>query len=206
MTDKELDKILNTALNSDEVPPELNRALLEKAGKRQANKARIYSFVKTVSACAAVFVCAVAVVSYFNKGIMPPENITDSKIAAKDTVYENSHSEKGAEDISPKKESEDSLPPALSKNAVAEAKSVNEDMSVFEREMTDSSEEALPEEITRETALSLAEAECSIVYDKKEVTYDTQRKVWRVDFYKNGTESILQSVYVDMYGNVLSAE
>lgn len=79
MTDKEFDKLLKDSLTSDEVPSALNGALLEKARKKKNGKAKIYKFVKTGSACAAVFVCAVAILSYYNSGMqLPEESITPS--------------------------------------------------------------------------------------------------------------------------------
>lgn len=64
MTDKEFDNILKDALTSRQVPSELNRTLLAKANSRK--KAKILKFTRSASAVAAVFICAVAVLSYYN--------------------------------------------------------------------------------------------------------------------------------------------
>ena len=65
MTDKELDNAIKTALTSDEVPPSLNHTLLKRTQKKN-NRAKIYSFTKLASAIAAIFICAIAVLSFHN--------------------------------------------------------------------------------------------------------------------------------------------
>lgn len=78
MTDKEFDNILKGALTSAEVPSELNRALLAKAQNKK--KAKILTFIKSASAVAAVFVCAVAVLSYYNSDVpLRTEDISPAK-------------------------------------------------------------------------------------------------------------------------------
>ena len=64
MTDKEFDSLLKDALVSEEVPEKLNASLLEKAKKK--NNFKLLRFTKPASAVAAVFVCAVAVLSFYN--------------------------------------------------------------------------------------------------------------------------------------------
>lgn len=64
MTDKEFDNILKAALTSEEVPSALNKSLLNKTEKRKGSK--IIRFVKPASAVAAVFICAVAILSHYD--------------------------------------------------------------------------------------------------------------------------------------------
>ena len=64
MTDKEFDNAIKAALTSDEVSEELNRSLIKKAQKKN-KKTKIYTFTKFASAVAAVFICAVAVLTIY---------------------------------------------------------------------------------------------------------------------------------------------
>ena len=74
MTDKDFEQLLKDALTCDEVPESLNESLVLSAKKQQNKKAKILSFVKATSSCAAVFVCAVAVLSYFNSDLFSQKN------------------------------------------------------------------------------------------------------------------------------------
>ena len=65
MTDKEFDNAIKEALISDDVPEELNSSLVKKA-QRKNKKAKIYAFTKFATAAAAVFICAIAVLSVYN--------------------------------------------------------------------------------------------------------------------------------------------
>ena len=76
MTDKDFEQLLKDALTCDEVPESLNESLVLSAKKQQNKKAKILSFVKATSSCAAVFVCAVAVLSYFNSDLFSQKNTT----------------------------------------------------------------------------------------------------------------------------------
>lgn len=74
MTDKEFDNILKEALTTSEVPSELNEKLINKIRKRKSSK--LIAFAKPASAVAAVFICAVAILGYYDyKMPQPEENI-----------------------------------------------------------------------------------------------------------------------------------
>ncbi len=120
MKDRELDNLIKEALNSDEVPSILNEALMKKIQKKRG-KAKIYTFVKFGSAVAAMFICAVAVLTHFetNPNInsqpeLPAQKQADTKKAA-DNVVANKisvpdkakakASEKEASETNTKKES-----------------------------------------------------------------------------------------------------
>lgn len=65
MTDKKFDDVIKSALTSDEVPAALNSALKNRA-LRKRRSAKIFTFAKFGSAVAAVFICAIAILSYYN--------------------------------------------------------------------------------------------------------------------------------------------
>lgn len=69
MTDKEFDNLMKEALCSDSVPQHLNNSLMLALEKKRQQKAKIIKFVKACSSCAAVFICAVAVISFYNSNI-----------------------------------------------------------------------------------------------------------------------------------------
>ena len=69
MTDREFDNLMKEALCSDSVPQHLNNSLMLALEKRRHQKAKVIKFVKACSSCAAVFICAVAVISYYNSNI-----------------------------------------------------------------------------------------------------------------------------------------
>lgn len=112
MTDKEFDDILKAALTSEEVPSALNKRVLNKAEERKGSK--IIRFVKPASAVAAVFICAVAILSHYDYK-MPhhEENIPVSpKIQSdfeEETEEENSQSFDSVQKskTAPKKEAAD---------------------------------------------------------------------------------------------------
>jgi len=132
MTDKDFDKLLKDSLTSDEVPERLNESLVLLAKKQQNRKAKILSFVKATSSCAAVFVCAIAVLSYFNSDLFSQKNTTPTtqsgielqkdeipevKNEAAQQIQEKSFSDKAFAETSPnaqrekaKSVSEDALP------------------------------------------------------------------------------------------------
>ena len=91
MTDKEFDNTIKEALTSDEVPKELNCSLIKKA-QRKNKKAKIYTFTKFAAAAAAVFICAVSVLSVYN---------SDDNEGMKQDLVKNNKQEETAE-ISPK--------------------------------------------------------------------------------------------------------
>lgn len=89
MTDRDFDNVLRDALTSEEVPSELNRTLFERVQKR--HKAKVLTFIKSASAVAAVFICAVAVLSYYNSG---SSRITEESISTeKDIVITDAERE-----------------------------------------------------------------------------------------------------------------
>lgn len=67
MTDKEFDNLIRDALNNEDVPSDVNKKLIDKLQKKK--KAKIISFVRSASAVAAVFICAVAVLSYYTSDV-----------------------------------------------------------------------------------------------------------------------------------------
>ena len=69
MTDREFDNLIKEALCSDSVPEQLNKSLLLALEKKRQQKAKVIKFVKACSSCAAVFICAVAVLSHYNSNI-----------------------------------------------------------------------------------------------------------------------------------------
>ncbi len=69
MTDREFDNLIKEALCSDSVPQQLNNALMLTLEKKRQQKAKVIKFVKACSSCAAVFICAVAIISYYNSNI-----------------------------------------------------------------------------------------------------------------------------------------
>ena len=69
MTDREFDNLMKEALCSDSVPQQLNNSLMLALEKKRQKRAKILKFVKACSSCAAVFICAVAVISYYNSNI-----------------------------------------------------------------------------------------------------------------------------------------
>lgn len=79
MTDKDFDRLLKDALSSDEVPLNLNESLFIKAERERTKKAKILSFTKACSSLAAVFVCAIAVLSYFNSDLFSQNNALPSE-------------------------------------------------------------------------------------------------------------------------------
>lgn len=89
MTDKEFDNILRNAITSAEVPPELNHTLLAKAHNRK--KAKMLSFIKAVSALAAVFICAIAIMSYYNP--LSPAPATNNIPRTKKDIAKQTHPE-----------------------------------------------------------------------------------------------------------------
>ncbi len=130
MTDKDFDKLLKDALTCDEVPESLNESLVLLANKRQNKKAKILSFVKATSSCAAVFVCAIAVLSYFNSDLFSQKNTTPAaeagiesqkyefpevKNEAAKQIQKKSFFDEASPDVKPEKAksvSEDALPQA----------------------------------------------------------------------------------------------
>lgn len=95
MTDKEFDALLEKALTSDNVPPHVNSELLKKI-KAKKKKGKIYLFTKLGSAVAAMFVCGVAILSYFNDN---PDIRT--KAPATNTVAVTPSAEKEKGSLSP---------------------------------------------------------------------------------------------------------
>lgn len=69
MTDREFDNLMKEALCSDSVPQQLNNSLMLALEKKRQKRAKVIKFVKACSSCAAVFICAVAVISYYNSNI-----------------------------------------------------------------------------------------------------------------------------------------
>lgn len=111
MTDNELDNLIKSALTADDVPKALNEKLFFAASEKRRKKARIINFARVSSSFAAVFVCAVAVVSYFNTDIKKePANRfsfsegTHDTTSAEDTAAVNSSADFEKEVTSPKKE------------------------------------------------------------------------------------------------------
>lgn len=134
MTDKEFDNILRNAITSAEVPPELNHTLLAKAHNRK--KAKMLSFIKAVSALAAVFICAIAITSYYNP--LSPAPATNNIPRTKKDIAKQTHPEESgkgnavfdlSEDI--KTESADT-----DKAATSEPESVN---SLYKKAQEESS-------------------------------------------------------------------
>ena len=66
MTDKELDALIKDALTSEKMPASLNQKLLARAQKRAERRKKIIYISKWASSMAAVFICGIAVLSYFN--------------------------------------------------------------------------------------------------------------------------------------------
>lgn len=92
MTDKDFDRLLKEALTSDDVPVSLNESLVHLANNRENKKAKIFKFVKSAVSYAAVFVCAVAVLSYFNSDLFSHKNTlpvkeTDTHLQKEKSLY-----------------------------------------------------------------------------------------------------------------------
>lgn len=100
MTDKEFDKLIKDALTSYNVPGHLNDSLMFALRKKEQQRAKILKFVKACSSCAAVFICAVAVISYYNSN----DTIDRTKALpqVKNTVEEKAEEENIQEKVSPK--------------------------------------------------------------------------------------------------------
>ena len=154
MTDKEFDNLIKDALTSSDVPPNLNKSLLDKMQKKK--RAKIISFVKSASAVAAVFICAVAVLSYYNSDIPSPEAMpvkekaidtktadeedTNTKSAEKETLVTEPERKKVAEPVQS----------YVQESAVLEA---SEEFSVSEvYEESSSGEEIAPAAFSRRMA------------------------------------------------------
>jgi len=75
MSDKELDRIIKSALSSEAVPEGLNKSLLDRAEKKKSKNQKIVYITKWASSAAAVFICAVAVLSYFNSDMIEKTQI-----------------------------------------------------------------------------------------------------------------------------------
>lgn len=86
MTDREFDNLMKEALSSDSVPEHLNNSLMLALQKKEQRKVKILKFVKACSSCAAVFICAVAVISYYNSDV--PSRTENSIPEIKNTVTE----------------------------------------------------------------------------------------------------------------------
>lgn len=90
MTDKDFDILLKEVLSSDDVPASLNESLVNLACKRENKKAKILKFVKSAASCAAIFVCAVAVLSHFNSDLFLRKNTSPIKGTNTHSQKENS--------------------------------------------------------------------------------------------------------------------
>lgn len=143
MTDKDFDRLLKDALTSDDVPVSLNESLIQSAKTKQNKKAKIFKFVKAASSCAAVFVCAVAVLSYFNSDLFSQKNtipVQESGIESqKDDMpeAENEVIKKTQESSSVKDEASLNVEPekvkSVSEDALHQAANVTtEEVAVFE--------------------------------------------------------------------------
>lgn len=126
MTDREFDNLMKEALSSDSVPQHLNDSLMFALRKKGQQKAKILKFVKACSSCAAVFICAVAVVSYFNSDVpsrteksMPEiKNTITEKEVKKDETTPKADEAVQTENITPSKELQQKS--TLSKNRSVE--------------------------------------------------------------------------------------
>lgn len=66
MADKDFDLLIKNALSSDNLPEGINEKLIMRA---RSKKLRRMNFVKWASSVAAVFICGIAVLTYFNSDI-----------------------------------------------------------------------------------------------------------------------------------------
>ena len=86
MTDKELDALIKDALSSDKMPDNLNQKLLARAQKKVGRNKKIIYITKWASSVAAVFICGIAVLSYFNSNTS--KTIIDTQTENKPSVSE----------------------------------------------------------------------------------------------------------------------
>ncbi len=100
MTDKEFDNLIKEALSADSVPQHLNDSLIFALRKKAQQKAKVLKFVKACSSCAAVFICAVTVISYYNTDV---PSRTENTPEVKNTVTEKEEEVK-REEAPPKTE------------------------------------------------------------------------------------------------------
>ena len=148
MTDKEFDDILKAALTSEEVPSALNERVLNEIEERKGSK--IIRFIKPASAIAAVFICAVAILSHYDyKMPHPEENIPVSPKIQSDfeekTEEENSHAFDSVQKSKAVPKKEAAVPPADTHIASEHSPSVASIESAQEVE----SEQALPQTFSR---------------------------------------------------------
>ena len=164
MTDKDFDQLLKDALTCDDVPESLNESLVLLANKRQNKKAKILSFVKATSSCAAVFVCAVAVLSYFHSDLFLQKNTTpamesgvesqkDEIPEVKNEVVEQIQEKSFSDEVSPavkpekaKSVSEDALPQAAKAVTAEDFDTVSEPSPVAETVAPEAVSESAAEE------------------------------------------------------------
>lgn len=146
MSDKELDNLIKDALITEDVPSSLNESVILSLKKKEKQKAKVLKFVKGCSSCAAVFICAVAIISYFEGDTkkytdkIKEENISAGKVKEEIVISEKTNEE---EKVAPKITSEKSTVkkevPEKTQNA-----SLSEDSSPAIVE--ESSEDAITEE------------------------------------------------------------
>lgn len=174
MTDKEFDSIIKDALLSEEVPPQLNRALLDKVKKKKQNK--IFSFTKPATYAAAVFICAVAVLGYFNSD-MPlgtettPETaevVSEDRDVSSDSQF-NVKKEASPAEIPPEATESASGTPEVNSNAYNTQKT-----DVYSRKNSSNERAYVPEAKTAEKkapqpAQETTQETTSAVSEKKQV-------------------------------------
>ena len=186
MTDKEFDSIIKDALLSEEVPPQLNRALLDKVKKKKQNK--IFAFTKPATYAAAVFICAVAVLGYFNSD-MPlgtettPETaevVSEDRDVSSDSQF-NVKKEASPAEIPPEATESASGTPEVNSNAYNTQKtdvysrknSSNERAYVPEAKTAEKKAPQSGQETTHETTSAVSE-EKQVVSENTDAVVETE--------------------------------
>ena len=57
--------------------------------------------------------------------------------------------------------------------------------------------------VNRDNVTIIAKQECTIEYNKTDVSYDSNAKIWRVDFFTEGVVGGCQSVWMDTNGKTV---
>lgn len=149
MTDKDFDRLISDALTSAEPPAALNEKLIRMAGKKPNKKAKIFTFVKTATAYAAAFVCAVAVLSYFNSDLFTEKDAditaqTNTVEEIADMMPDSGNETRIAAEVVPDSEKEkESLAPAKERisadiGQVSEVSAVNDAVAPIENGVEES--------------------------------------------------------------------
>lgn len=189
MTEKDFDNLIKNALTQDEVPSALNEKLLQKARKKSI-KGKIYTFAKFGSAIAAVFICAVVILSYYNPdGDKFADNgkSVSPKVVSSDPATGEVGKARTA--LPAARHGEDTAPAAYNARMMPEPRSAQ-----------DETLEKNKAEITKETALNLAMEACEIPYDTTDVTYDSETSLWCVNFSSQKPSDKNQSIFIDNNG------